>query len=151
MKKLLRSILRIQKEQIQVNGENDDKENVSIPVRFSKWIKEIESTKAPNDKIIAYNFGLFESNGSYMMYLIGCKKYDTKNEDWVCDVDYEPKNKYFDLHNAELNNSKWEFVLEYAVKLVKGFMKTENYYQSFLVKSEYITIGFDDGNLIQLK
>lgn len=85
------------------------------------------------------------------MYLIGSKKYDSEDEDWACNIDYEPKEKYFDLYDNELNNSDWEFVLNYAVMLIENFIKTEDYKSSFLEKAKHITTGFDDGNLTKIK
>ena len=151
MKKLLQSIFGTKKEAIKENHKIEKRDDSPIPERFSKWINKIESTDLPTDKIIAFNFGLFESSESYMIYLIGSEKYDTEDEDWACDVQYEPKDKYFDLYHADLNNAEWEFVLDFSIKLIKDFMKTEDYKNCFLSKSEYITTGFDDGNLTRLK
>lgn len=151
MKKLLQSLFRTKKVADEENQKIKKRDDSPIPERFSKWIKKIESTDLPNEKIIAFNFGLFESSESYIIYLSGSEKYDTEDEDWACDVQYDLKDKYFDLYSADLNNAKWEFILEFSISLIKDFMKTEDYKNSFLSKSEYITTGFDEGNLTRLK
>ena len=76
MKKLLQSIFGTKKKPNVVNQETVKRDDSPIPERFSKWIEQIELTDLPNEEIIAFNFGLFESSESYMMYLMGSKKYD---------------------------------------------------------------------------
>lgn len=108
MKNLFQSIFRTKKESFRENRKiENNNDSPILSERFSNWIKKIETSDSPNKKIIAFNFGVFESNESYKIYLIGSKKYDTENEDWACNVDYEPKEKYFDLYNNDLNNAEW--------------------------------------------
>ena len=122
--------------------------DLTIPERFSKWINVIESGNLPTEKIMGLNFGLFQSSDSYMMYLIGAEIFDEEDENWACEVDYEPKYKYLDLNDSKLNDSGWEYVLDYSVELISNYLKFND---SFLSKIENITTGFDDGNLIRLK
>ncbi|WP_347922946.1 hypothetical protein [Pontimicrobium sp. SW4] len=122
--------------------------NLTIPERFFKWINMIESENSPNESIKALNFGLFETTNSYMMYLMGAEKFDENDENWACKVDYEPKYKYLDLNDSKLNESGWEYVLDFSVSLISKYLK-EN--KSFLTKIENITAGFDDGNLTKIK
>jgi len=121
---------------------------LTIPKRFSKWIEKIESGNLPNEEIKGLNFGLFESTDSYMMYLMGAENFDENNENWACEVDYEPKYKYLDLNDSKLNNSDWEYILDYSISMINDYLKEND---SFLKNIENITIGFDDGNLTRLK
>ncbi len=122
---------------------------LTIPERFSKGIEMIESESLPNERIKAVNFGLFETtSNSYMMYLMGAEKYDENHDDWACDVDYEPKYKYLDLDDSDLNESSWEDVLGFSVSLISKYLNDN---KSFLTKIENITTGFDDGNLTKIK
>lgn len=122
--------------------------DLTIPERFSKWINVIESGNLPTGKIKGLNFGLFQSSDSYMMYLIGSEIFDEKDENWACEVDYEPEYKYLDLNDSRLNDSDWKYVLDYSVKLISNYLKLND---SFLSKIENITTGFDDGSLTRLK
>ena len=83
-----------------------------------------------------------------MMYLIGAEIFDEKDENWACEVDYEPKHKYLDLNDSKLNDSDWKYVLDYSVELISNYLKLND---SFLNKIGNITTGFDDGNLTRLK
>ncbi|WP_298897263.1 hypothetical protein [uncultured Psychroserpens sp.] len=122
--------------------------DLTISERFSKWINLIESGNLPTEKIQGLNFGLFQSSDSYMMYLIGAEIFDEKDENWACEVDYEPEYKYLDLNDLKLNDSDWKYVLDYSVELISNYLKLND---SFLSKIENITTGFDNGNLIRLK
>ena len=54
------------------------------------WIQQInDETILPSD-IVAFNFGLFESEEGYCIYLTGSKFYDESDDDWACDIDFEP-------------------------------------------------------------
>jgi len=83
-----------------------------------------------------------------MMYLTGANHFDQDNENWACEIDFEPKYKYLSLNDSTLNDAKWEYVLDYSTKLIKSYLKNNN---SFLNKTENITTGFDDGNLTRIK
>ncbi len=123
--------------------------NLTIPERFSKWIEKIESENLPSEKIKALNFGIYETPAdTYMMYLMGAEKFDENDEDWACEIDYEPKYKYLDLDDSKLNESDWEYVLDYMVNLISNYLKQND---CFLNKIENITTGFNDGNLTRLK
>ena len=55
------------------------------------WIQQInDETILPSD-IVAFNFGLFESEERYCIYLTGSIFYDESDDDWACDIDYETK------------------------------------------------------------
>lgn len=52
------------------------------------WIQQInDETILPSD-IVAFNFGLFESEEGYCIYLTGSKFYDESDDDWACDIDF---------------------------------------------------------------
>ncbi len=143
-KKIFGKSKKIESDDFLTISDND----LNIPERFSKWIKTIESNDLRSKDIKGLNFGLYETSESYMMYLTGANHFDQDNENWACEIDFEPKYKYLSLNDSTLNDAKWEYVLDYSTKLIKSYLKNND---SFLNKTENITTGFDDGNLTRIK
>jgi len=115
---------------------------------FNNWLDSILKTEKPDNSIIAYWFGIFESTDGYQTYLTGSKVFDDNDDDWACDVDFAPKNKYFVLGQ---NDTDWEVILDQVKKFVTDYFQTPVFKNSFLDKSTAIACGFDGGDLYRLK
>jgi len=63
---------------------------------FNNWIEEINMKESSVNGILAFWFGLFETENGYTMYLTGSNEFDEEDDDWACSIDFEPKDKYFD-------------------------------------------------------
>lgn len=63
---------------------------------FLKWLRRVNQSSPPPDDVVAYNFGIFESEGGYILYLVGSREYDPDDDDWACHEDYVPVEKYFE-------------------------------------------------------
>lgn len=117
-----------------------------ILFKIRLWLNNInEEEKLPNN-IKAINFGLFESKDEYVIYFIGSGNFDDNSDDWACEIDYEPKQKYLALGNLSKEKS-WMKILE----MVKHILEFEIIEIGFFPKIKHITIGFDDGELIRLR
>jgi hypothetical protein len=120
---------------------------MTIEQRFLKWTEKINQTERIDSSIVAYNFGLFESTKGYIMYLIGSKSFDKEDEDWATNVDFEPKEKYFELGKEFSKDKDWQEVLKYSEKLIADFVNSNDFRNSIFGNAKAITTGFDDGNL----
>ena len=119
-------------------------------MNFKEWIKTIIESEHPNKKIIGYYFGIFESGKcQYTLYLSGSKEFDKEDDGWACDDDYKPKDKYLNLD--QFQGLKWEDVLINVVDMLRKFVKTDLYYNSFLAKAKGIATGFDGGDLVLIE
>jgi hypothetical protein len=119
---------------------------------FQSWITDIIENERPSESLIAYNFGIFESDKGYIMYLVGSNTYDKNDDGWTAGFgDYTPKDRYLKLPGDEFKNLDSEGVQEKIEKTIKEFLKTEAFKNSFLNKAKAITTGFDDGDLVRLK
>jgi flavodoxin len=117
---------------------------------FEEWIDQIIKTEKPNKKIKGYYFGLFETGDKeYMMYLSGSKEFDEKDDDWACNDDFEPNEKYLSL--PQYKGLDWENVLSQVAEMLQKFIATDIYKNSFFAKAQGIGTGFDDGSLILIK
>ncbi len=119
--------------------------------RFSNWISKIGQDSKPGKNIIAINFGIFQTEHSYSIYLIGSTEYDIEDSDWACNEDFVPQDKYFELTKNETKGSDWTKIEELVSNLLKNYTVSDNFKNSFLINIENITCGFDDGELIKIK
>jgi hypothetical protein len=106
------------------------------------WILSI--IDRPN--VAALNIGLMESTDGYRAYLVGSNVYDEKNDDWACNEDYTPKQKYLSLPNTK--GMDWISVQNAVVSAVKDTLIVGN---SILSHVQNVTVGFDDADLVKVK
>ena len=119
--------------------------------RFHKWVDNINETEKIDKSIIAFNFGLFESEEGFSMYLNGSKIFDEDDDDWATNRNFEPKQKYFSFGNEFLKDKDWQDILKYAECLVESYVKSEDFKTSVFAQAIAITVGFDDGELTIIK
>jgi len=130
---------------------NDKSSNDSQSV-FNKWIDGIIEKEHPDSDIIAYNIGIFESTKGYQLYFAGFKKFDANNDDWAVGIgDFCPINNYLSIKTSDFKSKKWEDIQNVTVDLIKNYMLTDSYKNSFLANAVAITTGFDDGELVKIK
>ena len=130
---------------IKIFSKNSDE--VIIEKKFQNWIKNVNK-ESVNDSIVGFNFGLFDSEKGYVMYLIGSESFDKDDEDWATEIDFEPSKKYFNFGKSFSKNKTWKEILDYSVKIITGYIESEKFKSSIFFNAVGITTGFDDGNLI---
>src|SRR5690242_1194998 len=117
---------------------------LTIEKLFNQWMELLNEKEKPTKDIVAFNFGLLETDDGFATYLIGAKSFDPDDSDWACDVDYEPEFKYMMLDKKLTKGMDWEQVLERMKKVIGDYLKTDDYKNSFLKSATAITTGFDD-------
>lgn len=115
---------------------------------FNNWLNQILKTEKPNADIQAYYFGIVETTEGYETYLIGSKEFDEKDDDWACNIDFVPKDKYLTLGQ---NGVDWELILVDVKKCIENYIQTPNFKNSFLEKAKAIATGFDGGDMYRIK
>ena len=84
-----------------------NKEQQDSQTLFNNWISKIIKNESPDSSIIAINFGIFESENGYQLYLAGFKVYDKDNDDWASGLgDFSPKDKYFQKDDGRVTKFK---------------------------------------------
>ena len=116
---------------------------------FRIWIERAGKTVPPKG-IVAFNFGIFETPNGHSIYLTGSREYDPGSDDWACNQDYVPEEKYFALPK-DTHTREWQDVLEEVVQFIDRFVKAPEFSESLLASAVAITAGFDDGNLRRIK
>jgi hypothetical protein len=143
-RKLFRSLLK--------PGNQDNTSKLSLKDSLLDWIDKIEHYAKPSKKITALNFGLFESDKGFMIYLTGAEVYDASDNDWASQIDYEPIElyKYLLLKGNGISGfEKWDEILELVSKNLKEIIAENPEYALF--KNKVVTTGFDDGDLVIIK
>ena len=107
------------------------------------WI--LQNEDRPNVKAI--NIGLMQTQKGYSAYLIGSNEYDPENDDWACNEDYVPTDKYLELPLSK--SLDWDVLQERVVKIIINLIQSKN--DSILNYVENVTVGFDNGELIKVK
>jgi hypothetical protein len=143
-KKLLQSLLKPENPK--------DSREISLKDVLFDWIKNVEHYAKPPKEIEALNFGLFESDKGYMIYLTGSEKYNALDDDWASQIDYEPIElyKYLLLKGSEITgHQKWDEILNLVCRNLKEIADENVDYTLF--RNKIVTAGFDDGDLTVIK
>lgn len=100
---------------------------------FNDWLDEILKTEKPNADIQAYYFGILETEDGYETYLVGSEEFDEEDEDWACNTDFEPKNKYLTIGQ---NGVDWELILADVKKNIENYIQSQTLKIAFLKKQK---------------
>ena len=68
------------------------------------WLDEIEKKVIVPQYIIALNFGLYDTEKGYCIYLVGAREYDDNNDSWAEDAESLPNDFFIEIET----NCKWE-------------------------------------------
>jgi hypothetical protein len=95
-------------------------------------VEKIASKEQPSSDIKALNFGLFQnSEGHYSVYLVGSKEYDPDDQNWACNEDFVPADKYFHAKHKSVSSLKWQEFLKLVKNTLKKVLESENLKNSF--------------------
>ena len=124
--------------------------NETVYADFVNWLNRVSQSSPPPNNVVAYNFGIFESESGYILYLIGSREYDPDDDDWACSEDYVPVEKYFMLPKNLADGRDWQGVQREVVRIINRFIESPECKESFLAHASAITAGFDDGDLYRV-
>jgi hypothetical protein len=132
-------------------GQKTEIKTMTIEQIFEEWLENINQTETVDTSIKGFNFGLIETTNGFEMYLIGSKIFDLDDEDWATNVDFEPKQKYFQFGKYFSTNKDWQDILKISEKLILNYVNSNKFRTSIFANAKGITTGFDDGNLTIIK
>ena len=99
-------------------------------------------------EIKAINFNLYEdTDNKWSVELVGTFSFDRDNDDWACDVDYEPVDKYLNIEGVDVDPDKF---LNEVITILLDIISLEKV-SAWLLHTKYITVGFDDGVLEKIR
>ena len=107
--------------------------------QIEDWLLELNHNEVIPENIVALNFGIFESENGYCVYLIGSESYDVD--------DYEPVDKYLNIEGVDVDPDKF---LNEVITILLDIISLEKV-SAWLLHTKYITVGFDDGVLEKIR
>ena len=114
---------------------------------FFEWLDLILKNEL-NSEIKAINFNLYEdTDNKWSVELVGTFSFDKDNDDWACDVDYEPVDKYLNIEGVDVDPDKF---LNEVITILLDIISLEKV-SAWLLHTKYITVGFDDGVLEKIR
>lgn len=125
-----------------------DKDEIKRLISF--WINRIDDKEVIPKSVKAFNFGIIETENDYQTYIVGTNKYYKENDDWACEEDFTPKEKYLSL-GADSKKWNWQEIQSIVKNGIEEFIETRISPLTFVHKAEYLTTGFDDGELLKIK
>ncbi|NNE20985.1 MAG: hypothetical protein HKN11_00100 [Rhizobiales bacterium] len=114
---------------------------------ITQWLERITSNEAPAGDIIAFNVGLLQTADGHTAYLTGSRIYDADDDDWACNEDFSPAERYCPLDPAPGDAPDWRTVQNDVAAQVKSFLASPQGRASYLGRARAVTVGFDDGEL----
>lgn len=112
---------------------------------INDWLRRFETEETVPAAIVAFYIGLFETEHGYGLSLSGAEHYDETDDDWACDTDFEPKNRYLQVDSEK----GWEDFLHAVVTVVSDYLAAADDASGF--KGRKVAVGFDDGDLVRIK
>lgn len=114
------------------------------------WINNIQKLDGiPPKEVVAFNFGIFQNEVGYVMYLVGSFEYDENDDDWAS-IEL-PKAVYRYLNIPASQSKKWDFILHYCSSLLLELEKEGKFNIELFRNAIAITTGFDDGDLVKIR
>lgn len=123
---------------------------------FENWLNTLMISEPPPDGIAAMYFGMFESSGTFGVYVSGSRRWSLKDPDWACDTFYLPKSRpiemplFTDISSvfSEFNHAGLYLAITVLSVLIRQYTKSSII--SLLDdkrRTLYVACGFDDGDL----
>ena len=114
---------------------------------FFVWLDSILKDELNND-VKAINFNLYEdADNKWSIELVGTFSFNKDDDDWACDVDYEPVDKYLNIEGVDVDPDKF---LNEVITILLDIISLEKV-SAWLLHTKYITVGFDDGVLEKIR
>jgi len=123
----------------------------NVETRIYDWLTAIDNKETVPSEITAFNIGIFEQDEGYSIYLTGSEEYDADGDDWACDVDFEPANKYLELSGPGIKAMEWQEFQDMIVKIVSDYLDTSANTSTSVFAGRVVMVEFDDGQLVRVK
>ncbi len=120
-----------------------------------KWLRKLDSLNEKDYSIYALNFCLYKmdySNDGFTAYelsMTGSEKFSAENDDWASYEDFIPSSHYVSPTMFAPDDFEEGYALAYFRTLI--FHAIERLRHLYLFDVNYITIGYQTGELYQIR
>ena len=98
-----------------------------------QWLTAICGSEKPKKPVSYYETGLFESEKSRVLFLVGMSKSPNSKR-----IVFEPRNRYYSIPLGEFKDLSREQLDDKLIDQIKGFTKTKIFSDSYLAQSNSI-------------
>lgn len=111
---------------------------------FIIWLDALLKNK-DFEGVVAFNFNLYEGEGTFHIELIGSDEYDPEDSDWVCSEKFASRDNIL-IVDEKVSGKTWEKTLVYFRHNVEQYLIKGQFKDKLLSKAA-VGIGFVDGDL----
>ena len=115
-----------------------------IEKNFAKWLDKILKKNNFEDSV-AFNFNLYEGEGTFHIQLVSTSSFDENDEDWVCDEVYTSGENILIIPRSA-SGETWEEGLSFCKTLASNYLANGKLADKLKSKSA-VGIGFVDGDI----
>lgn len=105
------------------------------------WLLTLCTGEPPKALISTYRFGVFESEDSYLVFLVGLNTYGDFNHSAI-KIDFKPVHAYYQLQGNESDHLDRSQVFIKLTNDLKSFTNTAQFNNSFFAKAQLIETDF---------
>ena len=103
--------------------------------QIEDWLLELSHNEVITENIVALNFGIFESENGYCVFLIVSESYEVDDDNWACDVNYGPGDKYLIIEGVDVD---LDMFLYEVITILLDIISLEKV-SAWLLHTKYIT------------
>ncbi len=112
--------------------------------KFNKWMDKILKKNEFPDSV-AFNFNLYEGNGTFHIQLITTSTFDENDDDWACDEVFSTGDDIY-IIPQKISGESWEEGLLFCKNLINNYLKAGKCSDK-LKSKKAVGIGFADGDI----
>ncbi|WP_297091017.1 hypothetical protein [uncultured Draconibacterium sp.] len=118
---------------------------------LTSWLNEIEKNDGiPPKEVVVFNFGIYQSDEGYVMYLVGGFEFTETNDNWA-HLEMPKQDYRYLLLPAMVQDKPWQLVVEYCKNTLLE-MESEGLLRKNLLKNaQFLTIAYDEGELYRIR
>ena len=110
------------------------------------WLNQIENDAIVPQEIIALNFGIYETEKGYCVYLVGAREYDATDDSWAEETENVPYDFFLEIET----HCSWNAFQEQIMCVLTDELNQRVKNPSSPFYDKIITTGFDEASLTRL-
>jgi len=114
--------------------------------KIRTWLDQIENDAIVPENVIAFNFGLYETEHGYCIYLVGAHDYDENNDGWAEDAKNLNRAYFIEIETT----CDWKEFQKQVEHILSDEIKQRKRNPLSPFYRKVITTGFDDGSLTRI-
>ena len=110
------------------------------------WLDLIEHEAIVPQDIVALNFGIYETEKGYCIYIVGACEYNETDDSWAEDAEALSREFFLEIESQ----NDWKLFQKQVEHILSNELKQRSTITSSPFYNKIITTGFDDGSLTRI-